>query len=198
MSTMSTRRTVLRASSSVLAASVFPDFASSQQAMVPRLQTVRSQFIHLEPPADVSGVVLRGPKGRTRSIGRPKNKSILVSLWASWCPPCRRELPILHRLQARSGQDSAFEVLAIALDRDPATAVDFLDRLGLSSFQTFVDPAGDVARAPAPASLPPFPLYGMPMSYIVDHRGRNVGYLTGEADWSAPDAQALLRYYSTS
>ena len=104
----------------------------------------------------------------------------------------------MNRLQAQSGQASVFEVLAIALDRDPKTAVDFLDRLGLSRFQTFFDPAGEVARVPAPANPPPFPLYGMPMSYIVDHRGRNVGYLTGESDWSTPDALALLRYYSNA
>ena len=87
-------------------------------------------------------------------------------------------------------------VVPVSLDRDAATAVAYLRRLRLNEFSSFLDTGGEVASGPKSKVATPFPLYGMPISYVIDARGRSGGYLTGEADWSAPDALALLRFYA--
>jgi len=126
-----------------------------------------------------------------------RGKAVLLAFWASWCPPCRRELPILHRLQ-KQAKSEPFVIVPVSLDRDAATAAAYLQRLRLDRFTTFIDTEGEVASGPKSKVPTPFPLYGMPMSYVIDARGRSGGYLTGEADWSAQDALALLRFYARS
>ena len=84
----------------------------------------------------------------------------------------------------------------MSLDRDASTAVAYLRRLRLDGFSSFIDTEGEVASGPKSKVATPFLLYGMPMSYVIDARGRSGGYLTGEADWSAPEALALLRFYA--
>ena len=78
------------------------------------------------------------------------------------------------------------------------SAAAYIQRLRLTGFTSFIDTEGEVASGPKSTVATPFPLYGMPMSYVIDAKGRNGGYLTGEADWSAPEALALLRFYARS
>ena len=168
--------------------------AAAQEPMPPDFRTARSQFVLLRPGSDVSGVRLRNLDGSTRSLGSFRGKSLLVSLWASWCPPCRRELPILASLQLVQ-KSEPFEVIPVALDRDPAAAEHFIRKLGLGKLTTYIDPDETFASGPDSPHRAPFPLYGMPMSYVVDRQGRTAGYLVGEADWSSRSALELLRFY---
>ena len=89
-------------------------------------------------------------------------------------------------------------VVPVSLDRDAATASAYLRRLGLDGLASFIDAEGKVASGPKSKVATPFPLFGMPMSYVIDAQGRSGGYLTGEADWSAAAALALLRFYARS
>ncbi|MFJ5369495.1 TlpA disulfide reductase family protein [Bosea sp. CER48] len=133
--------------------------------------------------------------GRSRPLSAYRGKAVLLNFWASWCPPCRRELPILQRLQARAGREP-FVVLPVSLDKSPATVKAYLQRLGLSELSTFIDTDGSVASGPKSTKPTPFALYGMPMTYILDREARSVGYLVGEADWNSPAGLELLRFYA--
>ena len=133
--------------------------------------------------------------GRRKPLSAYRGKAVLLNFWASWCPPCRRELPILRRLQARAAREP-FVVLPVSLDKSAATVTAYLKRLGLADLSTFIDAEGVVASGPKSAEPTPFPLYGMPMTYVLDREARSVGYLVGEADWDSPAGLELLRFYA--
>ncbi|BBK40458.1 thiol:disulfide interchange protein [Allostella vacuolata] len=189
-----TRRDLLRgAAAGLLGAVLGTREGAAAERYPPPFRTARAQFTLLTPRRDVGHVVLRDLGGVPRTLASFRGKSVLLGFWASWCPPCRYELPILHQLQAQSGT-APFAVVPVSLDRDAALAGAYLRRLGLDGFESFIDPDGEVASGPRSETATPFPLYGMPMSYVIDAGGRNAGYLTGEADWSRPEALALLRH----
>lgn len=161
----------------------------------PLLSGPSSQFVQLDPPEDAGSMVLTDLAGKSRPLSAYRGKAVLLNFWASWCPPCRRELPILRRLQARAAGEP-FVVLPVSLDRSAATVTAYLGRLGLADLSSFIDSAGTVASGPKSAKPTPFPLYGLPMTYVLDRNARSVGYLVGEADWESPAALKLLRFYA--
>ena len=154
-----------------------------------------SQFIQIDPPEPAGRLVLTDLAGRRKPLSAYRGKAVLLNFWASWCPPCRRELPILRRLQARAAREP-FVVLPVSLDKSAATVTAYLKRLGLADLSTFIDAEGVVASGPKSAEPTPFPLYGMPMTYVLDREARSVGYLVGEADWDSPAGLELLRFYA--
>lgn len=160
----------------------------------PRFAGPSSQFVQIDPPEEAGSLVLTDLSGKTRPLSTYRGKAVLLNFWASWCPPCRRELPILRRLQARAAREP-FVVLPVSLDKSAATVRTYLDRLGLADLTTFIDAEGIVASGPKSAEPTPFPLYGMPMTYLLDREARSVGYLVGEADWTSPEGLELLRFY---
>lgn len=160
----------------------------------PRFAGPSSQFVQIDPPEEAGSLVLTDLSGKTRPLSIYRGKAVLLNFWASWCPPCRRELPILRRLQARATREP-FVVVPVSLDKSVATVKAYLDRLGLADLTTFIDAEGAVASGPKSAKPTPFPLYGMPMTYMLDREARSVGYLVGEADWTSPEGLELLRFY---
>lgn len=190
-----TRRTLMLGSAAGALGVLLPGRAVAAEPYPPSFSTPHAQFTVLDPREETGEVSLRDLEGRRRPLSSYRGKAVLLAFWASWCPPCRRELPILQRLQTQA-KNEPFVVVPVSLDRDAATAVAYLRRLRLDGFSSFIDTEGEVASGPKSKVATPFPLYGMPMSYVIDARGRSGGYLTGEADWSAPDALALLRFYA--
>nr|WP_052232359.1 TlpA disulfide reductase family protein [Methylobacterium sp. ZNC0032] len=160
----------------------------------PRFAGPSSQFIQIDPPEEAGSLVVTDLAGRTRPLSAYRGKAVLLNFWASWCPPCRRELPILRRLQAKATREP-FVVIPVSLDKSVATVRAYLDRLGLADLASFIDAEGVVASGPKSVKPTPFPLYGMPMTYLLDRETRSVGYLVGEADWTSPAGLELLRFY---
>lgn len=161
----------------------------------PRFAGPSSQFVQIDPPEDAGSLVLTDLAGKPRPLSTYRGKAVLLNFWASWCPPCRRELPILRRLQAGAAREP-FVVIPVSLDKTAATVRTYLDRLGLADLATFIDAEGAVASGPKSARPTPFPLYGMPMTYLLDREARSVGYLVGEADWNSAEGLELLRFYA--
>ena len=160
----------------------------------PRFAGPSSQFVQIDPPEEAGSLVLTDLAGKTRALSAYRGKAVLLNFWASWCPPCRRELPILRRLQAKAAREP-FVVLPVSLDKSVATMRTYLDRLGLADLKTFIDAEGTVASGPKSTKPTPFPLYGMPMTYLLDRKARSVGYLVGEADWTSAEGLELLRFH---
>lgn len=164
-------------------------------AQPPLFSGPSSQFVQIDPPEPAGTLQLTDLAGRRKPLSAYRGKAVLLNFWASWCPPCRRELPILQRLQAREAREP-FVVLPVSLDKSVSTVTGYLKRLGLADLTSFIDAEGTVASGPKSAVPTPFPLYGMPMTYVLDREARSVGYLVGEADWNSPAGLELLRFYA--
>jgi thiol-disulfide isomerase/thioredoxin len=116
-------------------------------------------------------------------------KLVLLTLWATWCPPCVEEMPALDRLEARLG-GAGFQVVAVSVDRGGRETVQpFLQRHALDHLAVYLDPDGAALRAWDTNSLP--------TSVLIDPDGRVLGRIEGEADWNAPEALALIQHFLT-
>lgn len=112
-------------------------------------------------------------------------KHILLNFWATWCAPCRKEMPMLSELQTELGGDD-FEVVTIATGRNLPPAIDkFFKDIGVENLSKHRDPKMDVARDMS--------VFGLPVTVIIDPDGKEIGRLQGDADWSSDSAKAVLR-----
>ncbi|WP_158658681.1 TlpA disulfide reductase family protein [Methylocystis bryophila] len=168
---------------------------SEVEATPPPLSSATSQFIELRPLVEAPALKLERIDGKMIGLRSLRGKVVLLSFWATWCPPCRRELPLLERLQQILGPRD-FEVVAVSVDREGKSAVTaFLERASVTRLHPFLDPNRSVGVTNTENGTSPFVLYGMPISYVIDRQGRPVGYITGEVDWTADEGLAFLRHY---
>ncbi|WP_284179510.1 TlpA disulfide reductase family protein [Rhabdaerophilum sp. SD176] len=161
------------------------------QERLPALRNARGQVVRFADPAPVGRQVLTGLDGRTTLLERYQGVVLIVNFFATWCPPCRQELPALDALLQR---DPGLRAVAISVDREGARVVrPYLAGLGLKRLPAFIDPEFRVARRADEATpQDPFRLFGLPLSYVLTPGGRNFGYVAGAMDWSGPTARALL------
>ncbi len=122
------------------------------------------------------------PDGRQFRLSDHRGKVVFINFWATWCPPCREEMPSMERLF--SGQkDRAFSMVAVSLDASPAAVTPYLAQGGFT-FPVALDPRMDLASA--------YGVRALPASFIVDPRGVIVAVALGPRDWDAPAARALM------
>ncbi len=173
-----------------------------EQIDVPLFESGRYQFIILQPQRDVPDVRLFHIDGSTVLLSSLRGRPTLLNFWATWCPPCRTELPILDQLQGERAPQSGsggLKVLAVAVDRaDRSTVVRFVQTLGISHLPIYRDPNGYVASPEPDRRNAPFVLYGMPITYLISASGKVVGYMLGAADWNGEAAGKLLAYLNRS
>jgi len=140
------------------------------------------QYAHIGRNAPAIGFDYEGD---SVSLADFRGKAVLVNFWATWCAPCLKELPSLDALEARLG-GAKFEVVAIASDpRGPDAAREYLDRLNIENLKLYADPTLAFVSAMGGANV-------LPVSILYDARGREVGRLVGEADWTSPEAVRLV------
>jgi thiol-disulfide isomerase/thioredoxin len=164
----------------------------------PLFRTARSQFTLIEPAVALSPTRIQRIDGKLVDLSLFRSKAILVNFWATWCPSCARELPLLQRL-SEIVPTEPLEIVAVSIDSSgPDLVKRFLRRLQIEQLPIYLDPEGRLARNVDGEGTAPFVLYWMPISYLVDRYGRIAGYLVGEADWSSAEGLKLLRYYTTA
>ncbi|MGF1501098.1 MAG: TlpA disulfide reductase family protein [Paracoccaceae bacterium] len=123
--------------------------------------------------------------GATRSLADFRGKAVLVNFWATWCGPCRIEMPSINRLAGTLGTD-AFAVVAISLDRmEPARPQAFLDQIEATHLPFYQDRTNEIAKEAG--------LIGLPVSLLLDRSGNEVARLTGHAEWDEGPGEAILR-----
>ena len=168
-----------------LALILFGDQAlASHQANEPTDGTVNS-FRWLKNPLPMPHVSIQHWQGDRVSLSQFKGKVVLLNLWASWCPPCVRELPALNRLQQRFGGED-FVVIAVSLDRDPELArIMFFDRLALTHLKFYIAPPEQLGKF--------LPVDVLPSNFILDRKGRVIGLLRSFVDWGSPDADKFVK-----
>ena len=135
----------------------------------------------------IANVEFEDGSGRKRSLADFRGKVVLLNIWATWCSPCREEMPALDRLQSHLGGND-FEVVALSIDRGGQAAVkSFFDEIDAQRLMIYVD-----ATAEAGARLG---IIGVPATLLLDPAGREIGRVTGPAEWDSPEAIEAIRYY---
>lgn len=114
-----------------------------------------------------------------------KGKVVLLNIWATWCHPCREEMPALDKLQKDLGGDD-FEVVAMNIDRgSPDKAKDFLKEVKAENLAFYRDPSGRLFTK--------LKAVGMPTTLLVNRDGEELGRLVGPAEWDSPEAVRLIQ-----
>jgi thiol-disulfide isomerase/thioredoxin len=122
--------------------------------------------------------------GKEATMDAFAGKVVVLNLWATWCAPCREEMPSLDRLQARFA-DQDVVVLALSVDRaGPERVREFLDEVGVQHLHVYRDPKAAATRA---LKVP-----GLPATLLVDRQGREAGRVLGIAQWDGPAAVAAV------
>ncbi|TFZ57781.1 TlpA family protein disulfide reductase [Methylorubrum sp. Q1] len=141
------------------------------------------------PPKPAPAVAFKGPDGAPTDLASLRGKLLLVNLWATWCAPCKAEMPALDRLQAELGGDT-FQVVAINvetrnLDKPPA----WFKANGIAHLTYYGDPEGKVL----PAIQSAVGSTGLPTTMLIDAKGCTLGVMKGPAEWSSEDGKRLIR-----
>lgn len=152
-------------------------------AELPRVGEMRKFSVSAERKP-VATAEFHNPEDKPTSLEAYKGKVVLLNLWATWCVPCREEMPALDRLQAlRGGPD--FTVLPVAQDRAGRAKVEkFLGEIGAQRLPAALDTSMKSGRA--------WGTIGLPTTILLDRQGREVGRLIGGAEWDQPDALKLI------
>lgn len=148
------------------------------------LPMLHAQERGMAPMPDLSPApVLRLPDadGALVDLTSYRGKVVLVNFWASWCPPCRKELPSLSRLRKLFGKDE-FEIFAVNVGEEPETAFDFI---GNPNFPVLFDRDSKTMAA--------WPAKGMPTSLLIDRQGRIAFRALGGREFDAPGIVAIIR-----
>jgi thiol-disulfide isomerase/thioredoxin len=139
-------------------------------------------------PEPMANLAFKGPDGKPMTLADFKGKTLLLNLWATWCVPCRSEMPALDRLQAEAGSDR-FEVVAInidtsRLDRPKA----FLDEVGVKALAYYADPKADIFFQLKQSGK----VLGLPTTFLIDPLGCQLGLMAGPAAWDSAEGRALV------
>lgn len=161
-------------------------FALALALAVPSGAAEAAQLLALHAaPVPVPTLTFVDASGTTRSLADYRGKFVLLNIWATWCVPCRTEMPTLDRLQGLLGS-ADFEVLAVSIDRGGTEVVQkFFAETGVKHLTTNVDASGRAAFA--------LGILGLPATLLLDRDGMEIGRLIGPTEWDAPEMIAQLQ-----
>ena len=142
-------------------------------------------FVLRDAPAVVPDLEFADSEGHSRTLAAFRGKVVLLNIWATWCSPCRKEMPTLDRLQAALGGDD-FEVVPLSIDRGGAERVKkFYTEIGVQHLAIYVDSSRKVEAG--------LDTVGLPTTLLIDRQGRELGRVSGGAEWNAPETVAFLK-----
>ena len=164
-----------------------PKRAARASPEAPPFRGTSRPFIFLKEPRAVQFGPFADAAGKPVSLERYRGKVLLVNFWATWCGPCIHEMPTLDRLQAALGGPD-FAVLTVSLDRKGMAAVGpFWQEQGYKNLPILLDSRWQTARR--------LGVNGLPATFLLDRKGRVLGYLLGPAEWDSPQAKEFLRFH---
>jgi thiol-disulfide isomerase/thioredoxin len=139
-------------------------------------------------PIRPDGLSFRDSAGKDRTLAEWKDRVVLLNLWATWCVPCKKEMPALDALQKALG-GPGFEVVAVNIDtRDPEKAKAWLKETGISQLSYYADNSAKIFQDLKAAGR----AFGMPTTLLIDKQGCEIASLAGPAEWASGDAIALI------
>jgi thiol-disulfide isomerase/thioredoxin len=144
-------------------------------------------FMPLEMPRSLPPLSFVNGEGQAMTLSDLHGRIVLFNVWATWCVPCRKEMPALDRLQAKM-ERSDFQVVPLSIDHRGRDAVErFYRELGLKSLGIYLDQSGNAAYA--------INAIGMPTTLLIDREGRELGRVIGAAEWDGSEMVSLTKGY---
>jgi thiol-disulfide isomerase/thioredoxin len=152
----------------------------------------RGEVAALSParsPIRLTELAFRDAAGKDRTLSDWGGRTVLLNLWATWCAPCKKEMPALDELQKKLGGPD-FEVVAVNIDtRNPEKAKTWLTDTGIKSLAYFADPSAKIFQDLKEKGR----AFGMPTTLLIDGNGCEVATLAGPAEWASGDAITFIR-----
>ncbi len=143
------------------------------------------EFAFPDNPRVVPDLQFADAAGQGHSLAEFRGRPVVLNIWATWCVPCRKEMPALDRLQTTLAGSDAL-VLALSIDsKGPSVVKSFYQETGISSLGIYVDATGSASRRVGAV--------GIPTTLFVDRNGQEVGRKAGAADWDSPEILKLIR-----
>ena len=143
----------------------------------------KTGLVGLKEPADILDFELRDLQGARVKLSSFVGKVFLINFWATWCPPCRAEIPALQQVYEKLGK-LGFEVVAIDVMEDPDTVSPFVKQYKMG-FQVLLDSDGKAGAAYGASAIP--------TTYVVDRKGRAVAGVQGALEWNTPEMEQYFR-----
>lgn len=141
-------------------------------------------------PRRLENLRFSGSNGIGASLKDFHGKVVVLNVWATWCPPCREEMPTLDRLQAELG-GTEFEVVALSIDRGGLPVVmDYMAASNLNHLKPYLDSAGDASSTLA--------VGGVPLTLVIDRQGREIARKLGPTTWDSPQMKQFMRGLMTN
>lgn len=178
------RKTVLAVLYTALALGANPAMAE----VGGQLQGEMRRLVLQEAPEPLPDAVFLDGADAEVPLAQWRGKWVVLNFWATWCAPCRKEMPALDRLQAAM---PAIAVVPVATGRNPVPAIEhFFAEAGVKNLPVMRDPTAALAQQ--------LGVFGLPMTFIIDPEGREVARLIGDAEWDSADAKAALAAFMAS
>ncbi len=145
-----------------------------------------ARFVHLSKPQHLDNIAFIGPDGRSFELDAFRGRPVMINLWATWCPPCVRELPSLMRFR-QEFEGRGLTVAPVSIDRDTQKVTPFLEELGMSEMKTWFDTSNQFGQI-LPTDL-------IPATFVLDEQGRLVAFVRSFVDWDSPAVRAAMERY---
>ena len=137
-----------------------------------------------EQPRPVPEIRFKDDQGRDLTLANFRGRVVLLNIWATWCVPCRKEMPTLDRLEGRLGGKD-FHVIALSIDRKGIEAIkDFYREVGVQKLAIYLDPSG---KGSHDLAIP-----GVPTTLLINREGGEIARKLGEAEWNSPEIVSLV------
>jgi thiol-disulfide isomerase/thioredoxin len=160
---------------------------SAPSAVAQATASDQPPFITLDAPRPLPPLTFVNGDGAAMTLADFHGRIVLLNVWATWCVPCRKEMPALDRLQGKL-QAADFAVVPLSIDHRGRDAVErFYRELGLTSLRIYLDPSGN-----APYAINAF---GMPTTLLIDRDGRELGRVIGAAQWDDAAMASRIKGY---
>jgi thiol-disulfide isomerase/thioredoxin len=139
-------------------------------------------------PFRLPDLTFKDSAGHDHTLAEWRGRTVLLNLWATWCVPCRKEMPALDTLQADLG-GAKFDVVAVNIDtRDPQKPLKFLKDVGIAHLAYYADDSAKVFQELKAAGK----AFGMPTTLLLDRSGCEIGEMAGPAEWASADGIKLV------
>lgn len=136
-------------------------------------------------PIEAPAILFKDQRGESIALAKFRGRIVLLNVWATWCAPCREEMPALDRLQAKFGGED-FEVIALSVDRAGINAVDaFFRAVNIRHLKRYIDESA--------TTMHKLGIAGLPTTLLIDRDGREVRRYVGAAEWDKEEFARLIR-----